>query len=959
MGLPACLFLPPTRDIDTPCKLLSRCRYSRRSRSSPILQPRLRQRLLDSVCTPMRLKLFRNGPTPVALAEASLDLSALIHDTAVLEVDVDLKWAEPLLGELRAEFEQERAAAAEAAAAKAAEAEAEADAEVQETPKEEEPAPTFSEPPPGRLLLKISTAAPIGRILCPEDLHDWAVLTVRLDGLYHLPQKLLEAGGPLPEPGTAEGPLETHPLRYCMRVLGCDFNAGQLVLPHIDLPPEEGEAKPEGVEEPAVEAAEPETPASPEPDISFDIGMEEFQESLMRAGFPGKDGPAVFNFLCRPRTGLGGRIGLQDFLRLLEITVPATPQQLIELHSLLVEKHENLETAFSALDTETEGFLTRQSFAAGIEQLGVSKEAEEIEALFVALDSSRAGYVAREDFRVLGVTKRLKDLEAAARAYRWLLSASGSLHSLLQQVDAQNAGAITRDAFVSAAAQLGFADEEALDHAFAFACLVETDVSVTLGHQAFQSLALLESVSSIPESLAALETLLFGEEGFLGNPGEAALQMLLDDPHAASISCPEFLAGIASLDAAGTMADAQALFFVLDSAVEGKLGADALASLQAVNSTEQWRRLAACRSFIESGFGGIDHTTFKALFDSHAEHFLEAEESLPRVEWSSSEVKAYRGREWLQRLLNTLSDDRGRNAAADSLSQTGGTWLYMFPVLEGQAAVDFKELPEAQAPLAKLARWHHAQAFLDLRRILAPPDACKGPEVEFRAFLTQVGAQPAGEFGDEEYSTPPFKACQTYVKGILRLDRPLMRLCPRDVRPALQPSGEPYIPPPPEKRPPPTVNEELEKEASKVIARLSFEFAQWCHEAGYEEAKLGANATPVLGHKGVNRGAFLQWLQEDGTAFKDLGNKLRPAIVRLMRAENKTGPSCGLNGNENDARYSYLYVYILKHLFRALNADVEKHRRLRDEQLWRSPQAQPDNAQDADAAQAGALWAVM
>ena len=907
---------------------------------------------MDSVCTPVQMKLFRNGAAPVSLAQASLDLSALIHDTAVLELDVDLKWSDALLAELRADFEQEVAAAAEAAAAaKAAEAEGEAEA----AEAQEEPAPpTFSEPPPGRLLLKISTAAPIGRILCPEDLHDWAVLTVRLDGLYDLPAKLLEVGGPLPEPGTAEGPVETHPLRYCLRVLGLDFNDGQLFLPHVELPPEEdAEAKPpEGAEE-GEEAAEPESPASPtqEPDISFDIGMEEFQESLMRAGFPGKDGPAVFNFLCRPRTGLGGRIGLQDFLRLLEITVPATPDKLVELHGLLVDRHESLETAFSALDTEVEGFLTRQSFATGLEQLEVSKEPKEIEALFVALDSSRAGYVTREDFRVLGVTRRLKDLEAASKAYRWLLSASGSQQALLQQVDPQRTGAITRDAFISAAAQLGYTDEEALGHAITFASLVEAEVSVTLGHEAFQSMASLESVSSIPNSLEALEKLLFGEESFLGSPGETALQALVDNPSAESIGCPDFIAGVSRLGDGGGVADAQALFFVLDVALEGKLGSDALASLQAVNAAEQWRRLAACRSFIEAGFGGIDHNTFKALFDSHAEHFLEAEESLPRVEWSGCEVKGYRGREWLQRLLNTLGDDRGRNVAADPLSQTGGTWLYMFPALAGQPALDFKEMPEGQAATAKLARWHHAQAFLDLRRLLAPPDAGAGPEVEFRAFFVQVGNLPAGDFAEEGFSAPPFKACQTYVKGVLRLDRPLMRLCPRDVRPAVQPSGEPYIPPPPEKRPPPTVNDELEKEASKVIARLAFEFARWCHESGYEEAKIGTSTgdAPVLGHKGVHRGAFLQWLQEDGTTFKDLGNKLRPAIVRLMRAENKNGPSCGLNGNENDAKYSSLCVYVLKHLFRALNSDVERHRRFRDEQLWRSPQAQLDNAQDADA----------
>ena len=38
---------------------------------------------------------------------------------------------------------------------------------------------------------------------------------------------------------------------------------------------------------------------------------------------------------------------------------------------------------------------------------------------------------------------------------------------------------------------------------------------------------------------------------------------------------------------------------------------------------------------------------------------------------------------------------------------------------------------------------------------------------------------------------------------------------------------------------------------------------------------------------------------------------------------------------------------ISRHLFRALNSEVEKHRRLRDERIWRSPCS--DNAQDADA----------
>ena len=231
---------------------------------------------------------------------------------------------------------------------------------------------------------------------------------------------------------------------------------------------------------------------------------------------------------------------------------------------------------------------------------------------------------------------------------------------------------------------------------------------------------------------------------------------------------------------------------------------------------------------------------------------MEVEEGLPRVQFEG-EIQGYRGREWLQRLLNTLGDERGRDPVADPLSKTGGTWLYVFPLLQGQeAASDFKDMSEPQAGHAKLARWHHAQAFVDLRRLVAPSES-KGPELEFRAYLTQVASQPSDFDADW---TAPYRTCQTYVKGVISLDRPLDRLCPRDVHPPLQPSGEAYIPAPPAKRPPPTVNEDLEKEAAGIIARLSFDFARWCHDSGYVESKIigpgGAlSPNPLLGKKGL------------------------------------------------------------------------------------------------------------
>ena len=64
-----------------------------------------------------------------------------------------------------------------------------------------------------------------------------------------------------------------------------------------------------------------------------------------------------------------------------------------------------------------------------------------------------------------------------------------------------------------------------------------------------------------------------------------------------------------------------------DGAAVGTLDALAFSSLPAVNAAAQWRRLANCRRFIESGFGGIEANVFRALFEGNAEEvFQEAEE---------------------------------------------------------------------------------------------------------------------------------------------------------------------------------------------------------------------------------------------------------------------------------------------------------------------------------------------
>mmetsp|Transcript_3719 Transcript_3719/g.9710 ORF Transcript_3719/g.9710 Transcript_3719/m.9710 type:complete len:834 (+) Transcript_3719:3-2504(+) len=160
------------------------------------------------------------------------------------------------------------------------------------------------------------------------------------------------------------------------------------------------------------------------------------------------------------------------------------------------------------------------------------------------------------------------------------------------------------------------------------------------------------------------------------------------------------------------------------------------------------------------------------------------------------------------------------------------------------------------------------------------------------------------------------------------------------------------MPPPPEPTPPPTVVEELELEARRIVGKLAGEFARMCKEKGLEEPQIVGTSKQdgphtLLGHKGLPPHAFIQWLKEDGEVLPDLAAELRPAIVRMVRSEVKDGPSCGLCGNENDARYSGIRDLILKHLFRALNQDIDLHKRRRDARLWRSPSLQ-GSADDSD-----------
>jgi len=949
---------PPAQDLGPPQP------HARLAR--PCKTAEERQRLLDLLCgAPLVVNLVRQAETPVVLGCARFDLKDLIHDAAAVEADGEIKWSPEILEEWRAEAE-EAALAVEARAAEEAAAVGASPANGGITPTggggvpEGHPrSPSVSSPlegarasgeevvaegglavplgpPMGTLSVRVSIAGPIGRLLCPSDLDDWTVLTVSIEGCFSLPEKLLEVGGPLPQ-GTS-GVHAEHPLSYSLRLLGLRFDGGQLVLPAIEEEPADGGAT-VGVD-PGDEAA-----AAAEGDANMascsrsliqtsvfagSIGREEFIEGLVRAGFvtAHEDGPKVFEFLD---SGVSGSIGLEEFGRLADVGSPATPTQLVALCELLLQRHGQLDDAFAVLDSDDEGALTLDAFRAGLQGLGDTavSDGEGGEALFLALDSQRAGSLAREDLQALALHRRVAELQGVDNVRQWLVDCFGSEEKAVQQFDEGKSGIVTQEGWSSALQRLGYSSTAEAELAFG---VVDPDKEGSVDYAAVEFLLRFDSVA-LARALPELQAFLEATSGGAGGDAGAAFAVLGGAAvDAEAISSREFVAACTRLGY-NLKYDSRAFFAVIANARTGRLGISDLASLWVYNASARCRCLAACRSFLVDTFGSVE-IAFSHLFDHRAEHFRHAEEKLPRVRWPQTEVSGYRGRAWLQQFLNTIGDARGRNLVEKGETSIGGSWLYFFAAPKGETEpVDFKSA--ADSTMARIARWHQAQAFVDLRR-LAAPAAEAGPRLEFEALLSQVEPQPrdANEAGDLPVS--PFGVARTYVKGTVCLDRPLARLCPRDIAPLPPlPGGEPLIPPPPpEKKPPPTASEELEHEAHRITGKLAAEFARMARERGL----CGEGTNRLLGI-GVGVGEFLEWLREQdgGAVYRDLSLDLRRAIVRLVRSDEKQAPSCGLTGNEQDALYSGIHDRILKHLVRAVNCDMGVHQSRRDERLWRSP----------------------
>eukprot|EP00927_Polykrikos_kofoidii_P035827 TRINITY_DN30343_c0_g1_i1.p1 TRINITY_DN30343_c0_g1~~TRINITY_DN30343_c0_g1_i1.p1 ORF type:complete len:1568 (-),score=298.28 TRINITY_DN30343_c0_g1_i1:61-4311(-) len=692
------------------------------------------------------------------------------------------------------------------------------------------------------------------------------------------------------------------------------------------------------------------------------VGQEEFVEGLIRAGYVNarEDAPALFDFLHEKKTGC---IGPQEFDRLGELGAPpASSAQLLQLHDFLAEKIGDTssfaEAAFSQLqaaggegDTTLDcmDLETLRKGLANLEFPAAGEGGVEAEAIFTALDPG-AGGVTCESLRTLTLHRRLTQLYAIEKVAQWLIGCCGSLQGLIQQVDDTKSGTITADSWRAAMERLGYPDLDEADLAFQFVALEKR-------HDGVDSAALsaLEHIdaAALPQALPKFRQLIEGGSGEI----EAAFARLRGADHVGSepLIFKDFEVGCQRLGYR-IRPEPRTLFALLASDAWDVVGQAELRVMATHLSAVSRGRLANCKAFILDAFGNAG-SAFRKLFDDCTEQYQIAETTQPCLKWPQPSVSGYRGREWLQRLLNTLGDERGRNCTDEGEVQTGGAWLYFFPVLAGGNSVtDFKKLPPASQKDAKLARWHHGQAFADLRRLGAPAQhEGTGTRIPFRIFLSQLELQPADVREGIELPKAPFGESRTYLTGFITLEQPLVRLCPRDIPPLPQACGEdgvaqPLIPPPPEKKPPPSSSEELEFEARRIVGRLANEFARMCHERGLEEDQIighGGAVGPykLLGHE-VERGFFMQWLrgQDAGGIYRELAADLRPAVVRHVRAQVPRLPACGLNGSEKDAMYSGIRDVLLAHLFRALNKDASADYRRRDARLWKSPGDTPVGA---------------
>eukprot|EP00397_Hematodinium_sp_SG-2012_P001241 GEMP01001242.1.p1 GENE.GEMP01001242.1~~GEMP01001242.1.p1 ORF type:complete len:1621 (+),score=446.88 GEMP01001242.1:61-4923(+) len=862
-----------------------------------------RPRLLDAMCTDPVVANIYDGDVLLGTARATLE--KLIHDTHDDAVDGSAELSVPIIW-----TPKERAA--------------DADADVVEGEKDDKGEDAEAEPP-GTLALIATVSERIGRTYCPEDVDDWAKITVQVHGLYSLPEKLVGINQPIPK---HVGIVEDHPFSYHFRMMGCVFDNGYIYNPprngaddsdDEDKPPEGENAANTNVDENAA-------PKEEEDDIhssSSRVALPEFAEGLIRIGYtaPYEDVAEVFEFLDVNHSGF---VGIAEFTQLQAIDTPAELDVMVAFREFLLSKHDTLRDAFDSFPkVEGSDEFDLQGLESGLAT--IEYDGENVVSIFLTLDIQRTKVVSWAAFQTLHLFAVMHLIQNVEKQRDWILNTFGDVHSALQQIDDNNSGRVSFDEWEAAMERFAYPDEESKFSGFNF---MDAEHSKIVDPRDFKKLALFDGTQFLKELKK------FCEYFFSLHHNLATTFEEMCGEGRKTLKGREFRTACKRLGYEGKM-DTRVVHNFLDINHNGRIAASDFLLLRAFNSAAAKGSLPQFKNYIMERFADLKEA-FVLMFGDTKEFYEVAENQMPRVEFEQATTSAYVGREWLQQFYNILNDPRGRVKVEDT--QTGGVWLYMFPKLKETELPlgDYKEAADPEK--ARIARWHHGQMFVDLRKFRNDEEVIKSSSYTFRAFVARVRQVTNDVNEADDLPRAPFEVKRTYMKVTVSFDRILSELCPRDV-PPLDPEYVPNKPPPPPEK---SVIEQFDDDIRLLIARLATSFGhaakakrlvkpQVCGPSG--ECSEYARVGPL----GLER--FLDFLMNSGQWAMLLGI-IRSCIANMMKERmevEESLPQAGLYGDERDAKYSTIRDELVSRMMQRLNEEIQKQRWRRDTKLWRNP----------------------
>jgi Ca2+-binding EF-hand superfamily protein len=613
---------------------------------------------------------------------------------------------------------------------------------------------------PGHMAITVTIAASPGPSLVPVDYEDWVVVTIKNEGVFSLPTKLVELN-PSSIADAQPGPIADHPLSYSVRVLGCSFDGGKVMKPEVEEVEQDADLegtespKPQGsVQEPTADGEETSreragTMGSQEASVSGGSGKavqqqqgvtyEMFIDGLTKIGYPNApaDGAELWKLLNKSDLPT---IYLSDWIKLGELGVPADRDAVLQFRSWLLEKFKLLKDAFDAMDADSKGFVNEEEFTKTLVDLEYPKE--DTTEIYAALDLNHEGTVTWEDFQCLHLFKALDTVERVGKVKKWLISNIGPMMKCMQVIDDNASGRVSFEEWEQAMDRLKYPDKEDAFLAFHF---MDVQLTGIIGPKEFSFYEKFDSKVFLKE-LAEFQQFMKEKTG---NMEIAFDELAFGDGSKDVITTKKWTRGIKRFGYKSKNGiDSRAMYNFLDDNHTGSLGKAEFMLLRAFNCSAAKGGLARIKAFFTSRFADLSDA-YNIMFGDSSDFFKTAEEKMPRIKFDKPEVRSYRGRAWLQNILNTIGDGRGRRLAKKTEGVIGGSWAYFFPkpinidekIIAEKGGlgglVDFKDSPDVE--LARAARWHHAQTFVDLRNLATDPECTT---LELRCFFSQVGHMP-------------------------------------------------------------------------------------------------------------------------------------------------------------------------------------------------------------------------